>query len=340
LANSAKKPGTGMASAINKSVASLKQIEEEALSVNSKQSKSQPLKQQHALPSLVRTQTSDQKPPEISDQSEIENDSFEDYIPSQLNSVKANVVKNEKAAGLFTVKSEDKSTASQKKKDPDSIGAFIDEIMNNDSNNPVTPARKSAGSAASKQPTSVVKSLVFDNPPPAAGKYKPNQTYDHDPDSIEVLDNDGGRKTPKQKTNVATPVAGGKNVGGAAVSLLAESLPPPGFRNMEPGELIDIDIAKKSTGMPSSFRLPHSNNEPSSLSELLRSDVPAKRSSPTKDAKPSKKDAKSKKDKKGKKDEISGLSELLRSELQANNPGKINFILSSWDSYFSKFTLA
>ncbi len=323
-----------MTSILNKSSTSLKQIDEEILSTASKQSKNQ------TLPSHINVKppsTVAQKPPEISDQSEveeIEHDSVEDYIPAQLNSAKAPLnqqqQQNDKSASLFMVKgglkSADSSIISQKK-DPDSIGAFIDEIMND--SNPETPARKKTGGAGSKQPTSVVKSLVFES---LSSPTKKRNAYDTDPDSIEALDKsdlfaDLEKDFNRQAKKSASSGKGSpqKTPGASTVSLLAESLPPPGFRNIDSNDLIDIDIDRNNKEpLATSFRLPNSNkDDPLSLSELLKSEQPAKKSPKKSAEKPS-----SKKDKKkdSKKDEISGLSELLRSELQANNPGNLLII--------------
>ncbi len=338
-----------MTSILNKSSTSLKQIDEEILSNASKHSS-----RNKPLPShiSVKPSTAPQKPPEISDQSEMEemeHDSVEDYIPAHLNSTKASLIQqqNERSASLFMVKgaslkSADNSMLSQKK-DPDSIGAFIDEIMKD--SNPETPARKKQPGNGSKQPTSVVKSLVFDNLPSPTKK---RQQFD--PDSIEGgldksdsieggldksdsfadLEKDFNRQAKKNTSSAQSspqkaPATTTITTAASAVSLLAESLPPPGFRNIEPHDIIDIDIDKDNKApVATSFRLPNSNKDDlSSLTELLKSEQPAKKSpSKSADKQSTKKDKQ-----KDKKDEISGLGELLRSELQANNPGNFFCLL-------------
>ena len=302
-----------------------------------------------------------QKPPEISDQSDIDNDSFDDdddYMQNLNFAKKSDQFSNENMFknSTLTTKSDNSSIIQSKKLDPDSLGAFMDDLDNiiNDS-----PSKKLKANQPLAQ-TSVVKSLVFDNLPTAIQVNQKSDNNKVDPDSIEIieksesiddLENEINQLVNSKNQSKNTPAAD------SAISILAEGLPPPGFRNSEQtmqaasGEItIDADI-DKNRSKPSSFHLPNNKDDAPSLSELLKSDPkpPERKDSKKKDEKDKKKVQKddisglsdllrseikseSKKGVKVKKDEIPGLSQLLRDELHTNNPGKyfkkyfINFI--------------
>lgn len=183
---------------------------------------------------------------------------------------------------MFQVKPADpvkKPTAD--KNDPDSLRDFLDEIIND------SPRTKQQQKQQPQQ-SSVVKSLVFESLPDGGKKNLKSKKLD--PDSIEILDKSktdsiddlnsefSNLLNPKKNETVKqlvvsnmTPAALLNKSEPPSLSLITESLPPPGFRN---NDIIDIDILKdnkKGGNTGDSFRLPNKDDAPS-LSELLKTE--------------------------------------------------------------------